>query len=155
MERTKSNECGNSLILMKQALKRAAWLAAVAALPAVLSWGRLSEADDRLLPYEVTLNDPRFPREDAVWVDARSREEYEQGHVTGAILLNEENWDSLLGNLFEAWKPPRAIIVYCNAGCQASQKVAERLRDLGIDPVYFLKGGYDAWKSNYPAKAKP
>jgi thiosulfate sulfurtransferase len=131
---------------MKHALRNTTILVMLAIVPATFSWIRLNKIDHDLLPYEVTLNDPRLPKGDLVWVDARSIEEYEQGHVSGAILLNEEKWDSMLGNLFQAWQPPRTIIVYCDAGCQASQKVAQRLRDLGIEPVYTLKGGYEAWK---------
>lgn len=136
------------LFILNRALKMAVSLAVLAAAPAGFSWIRLRAADQALTPYEVIVNDPRLPKGDLIWVDARSRDEYDRGHVPGAILLNEENWNSLLGNLFEAWQPPRTIVVYCNVGCQTSQKVADRLRDLGIEPVYVLKGGYDAWKTN-------
>jgi rhodanese-related sulfurtransferase len=139
--------CGR--ILMKRAWGGAVWIALLATLPAIFLWAHLVKAERAMLPYEVTLNDPRLPKDGLVWVDARSQDEYEQGHVTNAVLLNEERWDAMLGDLFGVWAPPRPIIVYCNAGCQASEKVAQRLRDLGMDPVYFLKGGYDIWKRSH------
>ncbi len=100
-----------------------------------------------MLPGEVQIDDQRILGSDTVWIDARSRAEFESAHVDNAIWLTEEEWQSSLGNVFERWQPERPIVVYCDAGCAASSKVAERLRELGMDPVYVLKGGYQAWKS--------
>lgn len=129
-----------------KAFRGAITLTLLSCVPAAFAWMRLNNAEETLLPDELAVHDPRVAAKNVVWVDARSEQDYEQGHVTGAVLLTEEKWESQLGNLFEAWQPDRPIIVYCSAGCQASHKVADRLRDLGLDPIYVLKGGYDAWK---------
>lgn len=120
----------------------------LACIPAAVAWSKLKAREEALLPDELTVHDSRMDAQNIVWVDARSEQDYAQGHVTGAILLTEEKWESQLGDLFQAWQPDQLIIVYCNAGCQASHKVADRLRDLGLEPIYVLKGGYDAWKQN-------
>jgi len=85
--------------------------------------------------------------EQPLWIDARSSEEFESGHVPKAVLLNEDHWDDLLGDVIQACQPPRPVIVYCsNLGCQASKGVAARLkRELGWEQVYVLKGGWEAW----------
>ena len=77
-----------------------------------------------------------------LWVDARSRADYESGHVEGALLLNEESWIELLIPVIERWQPGTPVVVYCDShGCQASRKVAERLRDeAGIDSAKVLRG---------------
>ncbi|MCB1205601.1 MAG: rhodanese-like domain-containing protein [Verrucomicrobiae bacterium] len=84
--------------------------------------------------------------EKVVWVDARKRDSYEQGHVEGALLLNQEEWGELMfehqSALQEAFQHP--VIVYCDGNqCERSEEVAERLRELlGLDPVYVLKGDW-------------
>lgn len=79
-----------------------------------------------------------------VWIDARPRPAFEQGHVPGALLLNTEEWGDLM---FENQDALRAgfehpVIVYCDgSGCERSADIAQRLRELlGLDPVYVLKG---------------
>jgi rhodanese-related sulfurtransferase len=133
-----------------KALRGALLLSLLACIPAAFAWVKLKDAAETLLPDELTMHDPKVSAKDVVWVDARSQDAYDEGHVTGAILLNDDKWDTLLGNLFAAWQPERPIIVYCSAGCEASHHVADRLRDLGLEPIYVLKGGYDAWKQNQP-----
>ena len=83
----------------------------------------------------------------ALWIDARSEADFQKGHVPGALLLNEDDWDGLLGPFFKAWTPDKMIVVYCSSlQCQASKEVAERLRtEARLKNVYVLKGGWEAW----------
>lgn len=78
----------------------------------------------------------------ALWIDARSRAAYDAGHVEGALLLNEDAWVELLVPVIERWQPGTPVVVYCDSrGCQASRKVAERLRsEAGIDTAKVLRG---------------
>lgn len=78
----------------------------------------------------------------ALWIDARSRADYEAGHVPGALLLNEDTWGELLIPVVERWQPGMPVIVYCDSdGCQASRKVADRLRaEAGVDNAKVLRG---------------
>jgi len=84
--------------------------------------------------------------ESLLWIDARSRGEYEKGHIKSAILLNTDEWGDLMFRhqnvLQNATGYP--IIVYCDgSACEKSRIVAERLRELlGLDPVYVLKGDW-------------
>jgi rhodanese-related sulfurtransferase len=122
----------------------------LSAIPAAFAWMRLSVATETLLPGELSIQDTRLAAKDVVWVDARPEVAYKEGHVPGAVSLDEEKWDTGLEKLFETWQPERLIVVYCNAGCEASHKVADKLRDLGLDPIFVLKGGYEAWKQAHP-----
>lgn len=83
-----------------------------------------------------------------LWIDARSEADYAISHVPGAIHLNEDDWESGFEQLFHAWQPDQPILVYCDAfACQASEAVAQRLRrELATDAVYYLEGGWQAWK---------
>lgn len=100
-----------------------------------------------LVEGEVSAKAAWLKTEKFVWIDARPRPKYETAHVPDAILLNEEEWDSCFPNLTEAWSPGMTIVVYCEVGCRSSYKVAERLRDKGMEPVFVLKGGWQAWRA--------
>jgi rhodanese-related sulfurtransferase len=85
-----------------------------------------------------------------VWIDARSRKEFDQGHAPGAFRLNEAEWDDLLWEsgpeLMEIGD--KRFVVYCgNKDCHASNKVAEKLRERGFIGVFVLRGGWPALKA--------
>ena len=84
----------------------------------------------------------------ALWIDARPEEEFARGHVPGAILLNEDEWNSLLPALLTAWSPERKLVVYCSRqNCNASHVVAERLRnEAELKNVFVLDGGWEEWQ---------
>ncbi len=86
-----------------------------------------------------------------LWVDARLRQEYEAGHIPGALLINEQELELQLGELFEEHFQDNTlpIVVYCGLEtCQASRKVADYLRTfLQTMEVRVLKGGWEAWKA--------
>ncbi len=83
----------------------------------------------------------------ATWIDARPEEEFNQRHVPGALLLNEDRWNELLPAVLEKWSPQKPMIVYCSSnGCGASREVARRLRtEAQLKNVFVLEGGWEAW----------
>ncbi len=86
-----------------------------------------------------------------LWIDARTRAEFEKGHHPGAILLNEEEWTELLWKRVEVIQASeRPLVVYCaGRACEASRKVTQRLREsMGLEEVYFLRGGWDALRAS-------
>jgi rhodanese-related sulfurtransferase len=88
-----------------------------------------------------------------IWVDARSDDRFAAGHVTAAVSVNEDAWDEGLGRFLQIWQPGAKIVVYCDgADCQASELVAQRLRrELDLEDVYVLAGGFEAWKRRNPS----
>lgn len=83
-----------------------------------------------------------------LWVDAREREAYVDGHIPSAVLLNETEFETGLPLLLDQWHPGQTIIAYCGTEqCDASAHVAKRLKEAGIEDVFILQGGWDAWKS--------
>jgi rhodanese-related sulfurtransferase len=72
-----------------------------------------------------------------LFVDARPRDEYNTGHLRGAL------WSGPGGAL-----PPRdrPIVVYCaNEFCESSLRLAEQLKKAGCTNVGVFIEGYDAW----------
>lgn len=93
---------------------------------------------------EITVASARALPPTALWIDARTRPEFEAGHVDGALLLNEDEWSELLLPVIERWQPDVPVVVYCDTGgCQASRKVATRLREeAGVANVRVLRGDW-------------
>ena len=107
--------------------------------------------EDQLLEGEISLASISRWEIEPLWVDARSSEDFSLDHIPNAILLNEDEWDMLLPQFLTVWQPGRETVVYCSSlKCNASSAVAARLKEeLGLESVYVLKGGWEAWlKSN-------
>jgi phage shock protein E len=73
-------------------------------------------------------------------VDVRTREEYAEGHITGAVNVAV---DDLTQRLKELAPKDKAVIVYCASG-HRSRRAAELLRNAGFTQVFDL-GGIDNW----------
>ena len=99
----------------------------------------LSAGDLELELYQVDELGPVF------WVDARADEDFESGHLDGAISLNVELWEELLLVFLDSWPPEATVVIYCSSqACLRSHEVAERLQDeLGVEEIYVLKGGWE------------
>ena len=101
-----------------------------------------------ILPSElVTVDQARTWAGNAIWVDARSDEEFARDHVPGALLLNEDRWNELLPQFLTVWSPGKKVVVYCSSlSCNASREVARRLRkEAQLSDVFVLEGGWEAW----------
>ena len=134
--------------MIAQALRQAAVLLALALAPAFVSGLiQLKRTDRAPLQDEVTAADVQAWGDKVQWVDARPRAKFEQGHIGGAVLLNEDEWDRLVPAFLDAWEPEKIVVVYCDGGsCDASHAVARRLReDLKLENIHVLKGGLSAW----------
>lgn len=85
-----------------------------------------------------------------LWIDARPQEQFDAGHVPGALLLNEQKFEEqIVGHLEALQTNQKPIVVYCSAAkCDASRHVLERLRQLlPIENAFVLKGGWKAWQA--------
>jgi molybdopterin/thiamine biosynthesis adenylyltransferase/rhodanese-related sulfurtransferase len=80
-----------------------------------------------------------------VLLDVRERDEWEQGHIPGAIHIPRGNLESRIDNAV----PDRAapVIVYCAAG-NRSAYAAKTLTELGFGDVLSMSGGFTQWKQN-------
>ncbi|OAI41809.1 hypothetical protein AYO41_05210 [Verrucomicrobia bacterium SCGC AG-212-E04] len=98
----------------------------------------------------VSIETVRGWKREVAWVDARPRAEFDAGHVAGAILLNEDTWDTLLPEFLAKWQPGQPVVVYCSASCESSRRVALRLRLTGVAEVHVLEGGWEAARPRQP-----
>jgi rhodanese-related sulfurtransferase len=98
---------------------------------------------------EVQLAEAQSWGDTVLWVDARPDADYEQAHIPGAVLLNEDRWNDLLPQMLGTWSPDKRVVVYCSSqSCAASHEVARRLKEEAQLPqVYVLHGGWEIWQA--------
>ncbi len=89
-----------------------------------------------------------------IFFDARSPEDYADGHIQGAKNLPVHAFlDSL--SYLESLDFNGQIITYCDgADCNASIDLAADLKMMGFSNVYFFFGGWQAWEeAGYPIES--
>ena len=80
-------------------------------------------------------------KENTVLIDVRSRQEYEEGHLIGAILIPLYDIEEEILKIVPSKQT--TIIAYCASGIRSKQ-AQEILEMLGYENVYSLKGGLNA-----------
>jgi len=91
-----------------------------------------------------------------VFVDCRPVDQFQAGHITGALSLPSDR--GLPSAALASLRGAQTIIAYCDAhgGCESSQRLAARLRELGLRDVRILSDGLPGWLSaGYPAESGP
>lgn len=79
-------------------------------------------------------------------IDVRTKEEYDAGHIQGALnfdYYNDDFEEKIEAELKDKDKP---YIVYCRSGMRSLYS-AEILEELGYTNVTNMKGGFLAWQS--------
>lgn len=80
--------------------------------------------------------------QDITLVDIRDGHSYQEGHIEGALLLDNSSIESFLAST-DREKP---VVVYCYHGI-SSQGAANYLLQQGFTTVYSMDGGYEGWRS--------
>lgn len=80
---------------------------------------------------------------DPILIDVRTQEEYAQGHLANAKVIDvtSNDFETRVSKLDKS-KP---VFVYCKAGSR-SNKAASILSGLGFKEIYDLSGGITAWR---------
>ncbi len=80
---------------------------------------------------------------DIAIIDVREREDYEQGHIPGAISLPRDKWETLKG-----LGKDKLNIVYCySIVCHLAATAAVGFAQRGYN-VMELEGGFESWKEH-------
>ena len=83
--------------------------------------------------------------EGAVWIDVREADEWQEGHLPGAVHIPRGYLESRVEGVAHDKSTP--VIVYC-ASAARSVFAAKTLQELGYEHVYSLAGGFNDWKRN-------
>ena len=73
-------------------------------------------------------------------IDVRTSEEFNAGHIEGAINIDFKN-EEVFYQSFQRLDKKNPVYVYCRSG-NRSKKSADKLLEMGFSKVYDLKGGY-------------
>jgi molybdopterin/thiamine biosynthesis adenylyltransferase/rhodanese-related sulfurtransferase len=82
--------------------------------------------------------------EGAAWVDVRETDEWQEGHIPGAVHVPRGNLESRIEGVVGKSTP---VVIYCAVGSR-SAFAAKTLEELGYEEVYSLRGGFTDWKRN-------
>jgi sulfur-carrier protein adenylyltransferase/sulfurtransferase len=83
--------------------------------------------------------------EGPVFLDIRERDEWDEGHIPGAVHVPRGNLESRIENAVP--DRGRRIIVYCASGARSAFGT-KTLEEMGYVDVVNLAGGYIEWKRN-------
>jgi sulfur-carrier protein adenylyltransferase/sulfurtransferase len=87
----------------------------------------------------------RIESGEPVVVDVREQDEWDEGHIPGAVHVPRGHLESRIERL--APDTSRPVVVYCSAG-NRSAFAAKTLAELGYEDVVSLAGGFTDWKRN-------
>lgn len=82
------------------------------------------------------------PAKDLTLVDIRDRQSFEEGHIEGAVHVD----NSSLADFLRQADKKNPLVVYCYHG-NSSQGAADYFNEAGFHDVYSLDGGYEIWKT--------
>lgn len=107
---------------------------------------RASEASEKSVWIEVEAAEPLFALKKAVFIDARPPGLYEQEHISGAINLPLDSFETSLEKMNHKIPMETMIIVYCDGkASERSSALAKALLLRGHRNVKVLEKGWDMW----------
>jgi len=87
----------------------------------------------------------RIESGEPVVLDVREQDEWDEGHIPGAVHVPRGHLESRIERL--APDAARPVVVYCSQG-NRSVFAAKTLEELGYEDVVSLAGGFTDWKRN-------
>ena len=127
-------------------------------------WSNKVVSDSLVVPHNYEPEDPEavtlsqalksFESEQALIVDCRLKEDFDSGHIKGAVSLPWEEFESYLPELRSSLADAEEIIVYCDGTeCELSLLLARELARLGYARVKVFFGGWVEWaKAGLPVE---
>jgi rhodanese-related sulfurtransferase len=83
----------------------------------------------------------------AVFLDARTPDDYAAGHIAGALNLPAAQFEERFPEAALRLSPESRIVAYCDGvECDLSRRLAERLTEFGFTNVQVLPNGWTAWR---------
>lgn len=89
-----------------------------------------------------------------LFVDARDKWDFADGHIKGAINIPEYSFDKS-NPILKTIPKGKIIVTYCGGDdCEMSEKLGDYLFELGYKNVFIFFGGWKEWQAaNYPSGA--
>jgi rhodanese-related sulfurtransferase len=118
----------------------------ITASPAGDSAGQPEEIDSVALAKYI------FDKHEVLFVDARSQNDYENGHIPGAVSLPVGQFEERIESFLNRYPPEQLIVTYCSGRtCEDSHDLAQFLSDVGFTDVRIFIDGFPGWEAEgYP-----
>jgi len=106
-----------------------------------------SDPDSPVKPIPLTDAYEKYKEGVALFIDARSPEDFRAGHVKGALNLPNQSFDEVFPEVVEKIEKGEALITYCDGKeCILAQALAKKLYELGFQNVSYLVNGWTSWR---------
>lgn len=96
-------------------------------------------------------NDPNTAMGLNVFVDARNDENYNEGHIPGALQCDPYFVGQYIDNIIDYVAGAEKVVVYCGGGeCDDSIFMCRELleMDVPMEAIYLFAGGWKEWSDN-------
>lgn len=127
---------------------------------AILSGGEMTK-EGYIKPQNINLVQAKTLYDiNGLFIDGRKREEYEKGHIKGAINIPYDEFMKLTVDqrkeMMRKYNKNGVIVCYCDGGgCDVSIDLGYEIAKIGFNSVNIYLGGYSEWKSKgYPIEEK-
>jgi len=123
------------------------------------NWSPKMTSDSLIVPYgyQEEIDPPaisldyammKFQLKNTVFLDSRYPEDFNSGHIKGAINLPCEEFEEHAPQILPKLPKDEEIITYCDGTeCETSLLLARELMDLGYKDVKVFFGGWQEWKN--------
>ena len=89
-----------------------------------------------------------FDNGNVLFLDARSQDDYEDGHIPGALSLPVGQFDERIESFLNQHSPDTHIVTYCSGRtCEDSHNLARLLSDAGFTHVSVFIDGFPGWEA--------
>jgi len=126
------------------------------------NWPSVSDSDSVIVPPSAEEGDPpfisldeaaaRFQNKNVLFIDARYPEDFEYGHIRGAVnisydLLPIENIQAFWDSTAQFIPRDKQIVVYCSGQeCESSLFLGRDMADFGWTNILIFYGGWREWE---------
>ncbi len=93
-----------------------------------------------------------FDKDEALFVDARSQNDYDNGHIPGAVSFPVGRFEERVESFLNRYPAEQPIVTYCSGrACEDSHNLAQFLSDVGFTNIRVFIDGLPGWKAEgYP-----
>jgi rhodanese-related sulfurtransferase len=119
-------------------------------IPVIAQWSiedRLASDNGETLIIPISLAKALFEKNEAVFMDARDKNQFDLGHIKGAKNLPWNAVDDYFMDIAKDLPKDTVIITYCDGeSCDLSHELALFLREMGFNQVKVLVNGWAVWQ---------
>ena len=115
----------------------------------LFAYSEMNKGGKKIEPNEITR---LVNKENAILIDLRKKEDYENGHITTALSYPHQEFDNQMHELDKFKERP--IILVCDMG-RNSANIGEKLKKAEFEKTFRLNGGMITWtQENLPVVQK-